>query len=260
MIRKALGLTFMVGVVSMFAFACGDDDAPGDKYPSVDSFCSAKATLECAATTVATCGVTNDTCKAKRIEACKAEAVAATGRTYTPSKAEACLNLVSGIYSTPNDKPKYTAYLDTCQRVFSGSVAKGAKCTNKYDCTGDFICDLEKATPLCATKSAAIAKDSGCANSGDVCADGLYCAIENPPLCRARRNVSEICGATAPCIETAFCDAGGICQNLLAVGGVCNADTQCASSFCRKDATGASGACAGRLFPTTTASCTDFGG
>ena len=53
MIRKVLGLTFMVGVVSMFAFACGDDDAAaGDKYPTVDSFCTAKAKLECSAGSV----------------------------------------------------------------------------------------------------------------------------------------------------------------------------------------------------------------
>jgi hypothetical protein len=254
MIRKALGLGFMVGVASMFAFACGDDDAAGDKYPTADSFCDAKATLECAAGSVGQCGVAADACKTKRKQACIDAGNAAVGRTYTPSKAEACLNLVTGAFNAPGDKAKYTAYVDTCAHVFSGTKTKGQPCSNAYDCSGSLYCDLEKTTPLCADKSAPITENQGCANSGDVCGPGLYCELASPPLCRKRRAVGEGCGATIPCVDSAFCD-NSVCKALAATGSDCTSDAVCASSFCNKDI---GNKCASRPFPTENGTCKDF--
>jgi len=256
MIRKALGLSFMFGVVSMFAFACGDDDAAGDKYPTVDSFCAAKAALECSAGSVAVCGVPGDTCKAKRKDACVAAGAAAAGRSYTPAKAEACLNLVTDAYANPTNKTKYDAYLDTCARVFAGSKTKGQGCTSEFDCSGTLFCYLQKATPLCADKSSPKNENDGCANSGDVCGTGLYCELASPPLCKKERTVGQGCGDTIPCVSGTFCD-GTVCQNLLQTGTTCTVDKQCAGNFCNKDI---GNKCAGRQFPSETSSCKDFGG
>lgn len=256
MIRKALGLSFMVGVVSVFAFACGDDDPAGDKYPTIDSFCVAKAQLECAAGSVGVCGVPADTCKAKRKDACLAASAQTAGRAYAPAKAEACLNLVTDAYANPTNKAKYDAYVDACQRVFAGAKTKGQPCSGAYECSGSLICDLEKTTPLCADKSAPISENSGCANSGDVCASGLYCDPASPPLCRKKRQPGEGCGNTIPCVETAYCD-GSTCQALAATGAGCTVDAQCAGNFCNKDI---GNKCAGRQFPSENGTCKDFGG
>lgn len=258
MIRKVLGLGFMVGVASMFAFACGDDDAAGDKYPTADSFCAAKAALECSASSVQACAVAADTCKAKRKEACIAAGNAAVGRTYAPSKAEACLNLVTNTFAAPADKAKYDAYIDACARVFSGNKTKGQPCANQYDCTGSLYCDLQKTTPLCADKSAPKGENDGCANSGDVCGPGLYCELGGTPLCKKDRALTEICGASVPCIETAYCDTTGaqsVCKALQATGSPCTADLECSTNFCNK---AAGNKCGARQFPTETGVCADF--
>ncbi|MFO0735726.1 MAG: hypothetical protein U0270_07595 [Labilithrix sp.] len=262
MIRKVLGLTFMVGVVSMFAFACGDDDAAaGDKYPTVDSFCTAKAKLECSAGSVGICGVTNDACTAARKTACVTAGNAAVGRSYTPAKAEACLNLVTNAYNAPNDKAKYTAYIDTCEGVFSGTKTKGQPCSNKFDCAGTLYCDLEKATPLCADKSAPKNENDGCANSGDVCATGLFCDITATPLCHKQRGVGESCALKLPCVADGYCKLNGstgACLALSANGTACSVDAECAGNFCNKAIN--NGTCAGRQFPTETGTCKDLGG
>lgn len=260
MIRKALGLTFMVGVVSMFAFACGDDDAAGDKYPTVDSFCTAKAQLECSASSVGVCGVSPDACKAKRKEACVAAGNAAAGRSYAPGNAEACLNLVTNAYAAPSDKAKFTAYVETCEKVYAGTKTKGQQCQNAYDCSGALYCDVEKADPLCSDKSAPKNENDGCANSGDVCAAGLYCDISGTPLCKKRRAVGESCAVRLPCVDTGFCELNGstgTCRALAENGAACTVDAQCANNFCNKDI---GGKCATRQFPTENGTCKDVGG
>jgi hypothetical protein len=251
----------MVGVASVFAFACGDDES-GPKYPSADSFCDAKATLECAKPTVGTCPITKDACHSARKNACLAAASAATGqgRAYTAGNAEACLNLVSGAYDKPTDTATQETYSSTCGKVFSGSVAKGGQCHTEFDCTGALVCDLVKADPRCADKRIVTAQN-GCANSGDICDTGLFCNISGTPLCQPKIALGGQCGATLPCIDTAFCNGTSTCAALAQNGNGCTANTQCASNFCN---TAAGNLCANRLFPTLysadVGTCRDYGG
>lgn len=256
MIRKVLGLSMMAGVVSIFAFACGDDDE-GPRYPTADSFCDAKATLECDKASVA-CGVAADACKTKRKSVCLAEGNTASGqgRSYTSAQAEGCLNLIAATFTTP-DKTHVDAYDLACGHVFAGVKQKSEACTNQYDCAGTLYCDLGKTPSRCADKSAPKANGDGCANAGDICGAGLYCApgtAADPATCRQRGGIGVTCTATTPCVETAYCN-GTQCVALLAAGGACQTDDQCTTGFCNT----VSHTCAGRRFPTTpTSDCPDF--
>ena len=88
--RKVFSLAGSIfGIV---LFSCTDDD-PGEKYPSADAFCAAKAAEECKAV-AAVCAVGDSVCTSRRTDACKSAASAATaqGRSYRAASAEACIS------------------------------------------------------------------------------------------------------------------------------------------------------------------------
>src|SRR4030095_2023554 len=89
--RRMIRRNFFVFVAgTLCAFACAVEDSSKDKYPTLDSFCDAKAGAECSAVG-AVCGVSDTTCKSARVNACKGTAASAGGRTYKPSSAESCV-------------------------------------------------------------------------------------------------------------------------------------------------------------------------
>jgi len=249
--RKVLSLV-ACSAVGLFAFACGDDD-PGEKYPSADAFCSAKASEECKAV-AAVCAVADATCTTRRAEACKAAAAAAAaqGRTYLAAGAEACINATTAVYADRViDPKKEEAFEDACERVFAGSKKASEPCANLYDCEGRLTCDLDK--KFCAEKVAKAA-DQPCNNPGDVCNAGLYCQDRGgSKFCSAKKNKGEACGATSPCLEALRCV--NVCVDKVAPGGFCDTNDECTTGLCNADKK-----CAARQYPSETGSCKDFGG
>lgn len=257
MIRKALGLLMMTTTVTFFAVACGgSDDEATAKYPSADSFCTARAAEECKAISGTCAGLTDEACNRTRKATCDGEASAATsaGRTYTAGKAEECLTKTTAAFSSRVVDPvKENAYIDSCGRVFTGTKGKGTECSNTFDCSGTLVCDLDK--KLCADKRE-VKENDGCANPGEICADGLYCAQGAARLCKPRKKLGESCKLIEPiepCIETLRCD-GTQCRELQGAGLACDSNAHCQSGFCLNKS------CAARQYPSATGTCKDFGG
>ena len=151
------------------------------------------------------------------------------------------------------------AQKDVCNRVFQGTVANNAQCKVDYDCTGSSVCS----NLLCGPKTEK-AKDTGCANAGDVCAAGFYCTDGKPQICKAGKMAGEACAQTSECDPKLRCTAGstvmpttmdagapaadagdagttvtppttgGVCVARGQAGGTCAVDSDCdpSASFC----------------------------
>jgi hypothetical protein len=252
MIRQVLGsVAFGIGIAVV---ACSSS-TPADKYPTVDSFCTAKADAECVQSKVAdACGVTADTCKAARTNACKTVAANAVGRNYTPGLAEDCINKTLAVYQDRViDPTKEDAYNDACNRVFAGTKNKSDPCTGLYDCSGSLICDTDKG--FCADKVEKQLKDF-CNNPGEVCATGLYCQQQGSTrVCQPKVAQGQPCSQTSPCLETLRCT--NTCVPKAASGEACDANTDCSTNAC--DTSGTPHKCIARQYASENGSCKDFG-
>ena len=260
--NKWLGLVFGLAVSGAAAAACSSTTA--DKYPTYDSMCTDVATQECQV--AGTCLVETATCTAARKTVCLQAASAAItsgGRSYTAGRAEDCVNKTKDTYAktliTPTD---LAALADTCGRVYSGSKNKGDICTSSYDCTGSLICDKGH----CGDK-AQKSKGDGCANPGETCETGTYCADSGGvKICTPKIIAGGACDpTTAPCIETSRCTSK-ICQPKVGIGASCdptretdpNADCSSDAPYC--DAALGNLCTKGLQFAAKAADCSSFGG
>lgn len=253
MIRRALGLMAFGGGLILVA-ACGDDE-PTAKYPSPDSFCAAKAAEECKVVAAA-CAVADDTCRSTRTSACQAAAGAATsqGRTYRAENAEACIARTTAVYADRViDPAKEEAFVEACERVFTGTKKKNEACSNEYDCEGTLVCDLDK--KLCSVK---VEKklDEPCNNPGDICGKNLYCQARGAvKFCTAKNKLGETCNEVdAPCEDNIRCNAT-TCIAKNGAGEACDSNNECVSGFCDGDKK-----CRARTYASETGTCKDFGG
>jgi hypothetical protein len=220
--RGVLGAAAAVPVVVLAA--CSSTDP--DKYPSTDSFCSARAAEECQVATK--CGNPPDNCKKQRAALCMSEASEATraARAYVPGNAEDCINRTHGLYLEGTIVPAKKAEVDyACARVFRGTVAVNGACKTDFECAGDNICDKTR----CAAKVAKKLNDP-CANPGEVCEKGTFCTKDATGLvvCLKKRDKGETCSApgvsdgVGPCLEALRCTDGvQRCEDRLGVGAAC---------------------------------------
>jgi hypothetical protein len=235
--------------------ACGGDDAPTAKYPSADSFCAAKAAEECKVV-AGDCAVPDDKCKSTRTATCNAAAGDATGqgRTYRSENAEACITKTTAVYADRTiDPAKQEAFIEACDRVFTGTKKKNEPCENKFDCEGSLTCDLDK--KVCADKVDRKAEDP-CNNPGDICGKGLYCAQRGTlKVCTPKHKLGETCNETdSPCEESIRCNAT-TCIAKNGTGEPCDSNNECVSNFCNAEKR-----CGARKYASETGSCKDFGG
>jgi hypothetical protein len=253
MIRRTLGLMAVGGGLVLVA-ACGDDE-PTVKYPSADSFCTAKAAEECKVV-AKECAVGEDKCKSTRKDVCMTGVGGATGegRTYRPENAEACIGKTTVVYADRTIDPvKEAAFKEACERVLTGSKKKNEACTNEFDCEGTLVCDTDK--KLCAVK---VEKklDDPCNNPGDICGKGLYCQARGAvKFCTAKNKLGETCNEVdAPCEESIRCNAT-TCIAKNGTGEACDSNNECVSDFCNADKK-----CGARTYASETGTCKDFGG
>jgi len=256
MIRKSLGLLLVVGISVGSIVACGsDDDGPTFKYPSADSFCTAKAAEECKVVGPV-CAVTDETCKSRRKSACDGLAAGAggEGRVYTATKAETCITKTTEVYKDRVIDPvKEKAFVEACEGVFVGSKGESAPCTKLYECKEGLTCDVEKG--FCAKKVEKTTADSPCNNPGDICGKGLYCQQRGgAKFCSARNKLGDLCNTKdAPCLEDLRCTT--TCVALIPAGGPCDTNDECVTNSCNTDRK-----CAARIYPSESGTCKDFGG
>jgi hypothetical protein len=248
MIRKALGLVLFGG--ALVSVACSTE-VVADKYPTVDSFCDAKAAAECKVAGPQ-CGVDDNACKTARGTACRSAAAAAVGRVYKPSLAEDCLNKTTAVYQDRTiDPTKEAAYTDACEKVFAGTKKDLEPCTSLYECEN--FCDVVKG--FCGVKKE-VAANAQCNNAGEICPKGSYCQLKGAlRFCGDKKKVDEQCAADAPCLEDLRCLAGK-CAPKVGPAGACDTKDDCTSGAC--DPT--TKKCVSKQFESETSSCKDFGG
>lgn len=253
MIRRSLGLVALVAGVVLIA--CGNDDGSTAKYPSAESFCSAKAEEECKVA-AAPCTVNDATCKGKRVSACTSETGAANvqGRSYDPAKAETCIAKTIDVYKDRVVDPvKAEAYEEACARVFVGKKKKNERCVNAFECEGSLVCDLGKGS-VCAEKVDK-KENEPCANPGETCEKGFFCHLrDSVRVCTAKQKEGEDCGgADLPCEEDLRCS--NQCVAKVSAGDPCDTNEQCVTGLCNS-----AKKCTARQYPSETGTCVDFGG
>jgi hypothetical protein len=236
----------------------------GSGGPStVTDFCSQYADEVCQIAT--TCAVPMTTCLTYEEGVCQTLATTATSggkRVYTPGNAGDCLNKLKSAYASTNPiTPETQKSIDlACRYVFQGKVMPLADpCVTQFDCAGTtdgtIICDPVQ--HLCATATT-VAGGKQCNDVGDVCAQNFYCAqtSANVSICTAdgTSGAASTCSATLPCDSNSRC-ATGTCMPLVAAGGACTADSDCASNgYC--DPYGPSPQCdSGLAFANHSPSC-----
>jgi hypothetical protein len=256
MIRRALGVTVLgAGFVALIA-ACSSDSTPAPKYPTADSFCSAKADEECKAV-AASCVVSVDTCKNARVQACTSNASSATGQglTYRPENAEDCIAKTTAVYADRTiDPAKEKAFDESCGRVFSGNKQRNDACANLYECGSGLTCDLDK--KVCAVKTDRAEKDP-CNNPGDICGTNLYCAGTVNKVCTPKAKLGETCrdgDQGIPCTDDVRCN-GTSCVALENAAEPCDTNDDCSTHFCNSEKK-----CAAKQYASENGTCKDFGG
>jgi hypothetical protein len=248
-VRNALVVLALLGGVTVVACS---SDPPGDKYPSFESFCGAKAEEECKVVASA-CSLTEVQCVQTRKSSCVSAANASTsqGRTYRAGNAENCIAKVTEVYKDRQiAAEKEAAMNDACERVFLGSKAKTEACSNPYDCEGSsLVCDKNR----CAERVERNEGD-GCNNAGEVCKAGFFCKDEGGQrYCRPKQKEGLICDDKNPCIETLRCSNNCIARN--PTGTACFSNDDCTTGFCNADKK-----CGAKLYASETGTCKDFGG
>jgi hypothetical protein len=255
MMRKTFLVLACGGIVALVACSA---DTTDDKYGDTGSFCAAKADAECQQL-AAGCGASVDSCKTIRTSTCT-NAVPG-GRTYTSSKAQACIDKITAVYS----KKSFTAdeekdVQNLCGRVFAGSVQKNQACQSDFDCAGDMICDKG----VCGDK-AVKNTDDGCNNPGEVCNTDAYCGNRgNLKFCIAKNQQDANCDKDNPCLDTLRCIIGsgvtnGTCKPKLNPGDPCDTTDQCPAATTPAYCDSKQKKCLPE-YGLGTQSCVDYGG
>ncbi len=258
--RTRLVVGLVVGALGMVATACSSSSspsAPPNPYPDVEHFCAAVAQAECQV--LPNCETASSAltmqCQTYRQSECENGSIivqfpgsgSALTRTYTSSKVTACLTALNNAFAPSSAGVNLVSYdqlfgagalIDTCEGVFVGTAANGAACNTNYDCTtaGDSCAPvLGQTQGQCATPTSKMLGDA-CADPGDECASGTYCApsASSLPKCVAAENVGQSCTATTAgeCGATGQC-SGGVCAALSELNGACGSNTDCAAGlFC----------------------------
>jgi hypothetical protein len=237
-------------LVGLGLLGCSSSSESKDKYPTIESFCEARAKEECQV--AGHCAVDAAACVKTRAAACTTES-SSKGRPYTAAKAEACVATTKAAYADALLEPQEMgAIADKCERVFAGATAIGQSCTSDYQCAGDAICS--PAAPGASERICAARRDKKldefCADPGSVCEAGSYCKAGTPAKCVKKLDKLSACSEADPCSETLRCGAS-TCLDRVGTGQPCTVDGDCvpeapycdhnAQSICTRGKTFAAG-------------------
>jgi hypothetical protein len=231
-------VTCLAVVSLVFGAACSSKVA--DQYPTVDSFCGAKAQAECQVS--ARCAVTVEACVQSRSGACLSASSAtmtASARTYTAPNAPACLDAVQRVYAagtvppTELDETRASSMAAVCAQVFLGRADRNEACSIDTDCAVGRMCApaiIGTTLRVCADR---VVKSRGefCSDPGSVCEDGTYCATAHgAPICAPRAAAGDVCSLAVPCADGLRCDGESRCSEKLAPGAICVSNDDCSAA------------------------------
>ncbi|MSP63699.1 MAG: hypothetical protein EXR72_25805 [Myxococcales bacterium] len=259
-----------IGAAGLLFAACASPP-PADRYPSVDSWAQGMAEAECAGV-ASKCAAPEMACQQARKTYWVADGAKRSARKYTVERAPGCVDAWRAAHADGElkaneiDVAVMASAMRTCERVFQGTVMEKMPCASDFECAGDaFLCDEIGAVgpmspKLCARK---VDKKKGdfCANPGEVCEVGTFCADVNKlATCVARRAKTEACGDTAPCLEDGRCDTG-TCKERLVIGQSCVANEECAPAapLCL-EVSGSKSCLSSLTFGTKAPICIPYGG
>lgn len=254
--RTRLVVGLVTGALGTLVLACSSSSSPSgpppNPYPDVNTFCAKVAAAECQATGVwAACSVSDGTttsCESFRQSECLKGSIvvpfpgsaSALSRTYTSGNVQACLDALNGSSAFGNTGAAVSltyselfgagGLVSVCEQVFVGSAAHGAACNTNYDCTasGDICAPVIGQTAgQCSTPTPKKLGDV-CADPGDQCATGSYCAVPTSglPKCTAIQAVGQSCTTSDECGSSARC-AGGTCAALGGTSAPCASNDDC---------------------------------
>ncbi len=256
-IARFASLSALLAVVSVAA-GCSSDPvaATGDKFPTDESFCTARAEKECAVSDL--CTIKKDACLTKRKDLCTASTFASgkLGLTYSPANADACITQLSASYTEGKTliKAEELRQIDTaCLKVFVGKIEKNKACENTQQCVGSLICDKGFCADLVRKPA-----DSPCVGPGDACVAGYTCIASSGTelkTCVKRKAKDELCVGVDTCEEGLLCN--GTCKAKLAIGELCNTSADCASTLCD---TNVKKCAVGLTFASGADACKGYGG
>lgn len=225
-----------VALLSLLCAGC-TGKAPEDlpKYPDVNSYCLGRAQAECNDTVIAACAApSKDKCVTARQAACSGSAP--VGKTYDPSKAEACIAQVSAAYGDAKvTKDEIDAFTEVCALLFSGMGAQDASCAVDEDCqqSGGLRCVFTSpdggVRGTCQVPKAAQGGES-CAALDVRCAEGYHCGATSH--CDINGDSGEPCSTATPCKSMLKCSAASLCEPKLATGSACTTSDECVSGIC----------------------------
>lgn len=227
-----------IAILGLLLGACSSKVA--DKYPTVDSFCQARAQSECQV--APRCAVTVEGCLQARAAACMSESlttIQTTGRQYVAANVQACLDAVDRVYASgllppsESDVMRPQSMAHACAQVFLGRADRNDACAVDADCVLGRVCAaaiVGTTTRVCADP---ITKRTGefCADPGSVCESGSFCSMAHAaPICAPKPTLGEACGPTAPCADGLRCDDLGRCSEKLPAGARCESNEDCGPS------------------------------
>jgi hypothetical protein len=233
---------------------CDDESSP----LTPNQYFQQRAAATCAAV-VSACLVPEATCISNRVAEYTAEyqSALASGRSFIPGNAEACLAKVKDAYgkvaggAMAMKVAEHSTMQEVCANVYRGSGVANAYCQVDVECIGELVCDKNH----CGTPKP-VSLGAGCANIGEMCPPGAFCSGgSGVRICSAKIGLQGDCTAS-PCMETLRC-FDGICVAQLGIGETCTMDGDCGSGFCEPYA----GKCAADLrFANRSAACVAMGG
>jgi hypothetical protein len=221
---------------------------------TLSGFCAARAAAECSSAVITACGFTaKSECEGTHAKACMS--AVPQGTTYQPTKAPACLAVVTQAYATSQITAKALASLQPAcgPDIFSGPGAARAQCMTDFDC--DSAKGLRCVLPNPPSSGnmgqcfvpQMVEPGGDCSGQGTVCGTGTYC----DPMgltCVTDNQLNEACSAPDyPCAAGLQCNGVGpfaTCSEGAADGTACNASTECTSGLCDKASDQAGGTCA----------------
>ena len=286
--RLVVGLaTLGLGTLA-FGCSSGSPGAPPNPYPDVEHFCAAVAAAECQSGGVfGDCSVASESsanCEMFRTSECLKGAFvvpfpgsdsAVKNRTYTSANVPACLDALNTVFSNSSGAVEISftdlfgadgtsGLVGACEAVFAGSAGHGAGCTTTYDCTttGDVCAPvIGQAQGQCATVTTKHLNDA-CADPGDQCASGTYCATSSTgvPKCQPIVAMGSACTTGDQCGGTGRC-TGGVCGPRSMAGQSCATDADCdptSAPFCDVYRLGGAVCAKGLVFAGGSADCQGY--
>lgn len=252
---------FMVG--TLLAGALVLSACPKPNAASTESeFCQERAEAECEKLQSACALSTLDVCVNTRRVACTqwAANLKVGAHAFRAAKTGDCLDEIRATLGPAVPAARVAQVEAVCARVFEGTGVVNAPCTQDFDCVSPLTCDPGKA--LCSTRRE-VAAGAGCANPGEICQPGQFCASTPTPqgttllVCTPRATLGTACSDVRPCVEALRCLPNATCEPRMGLGSACTDDGSCTTNFCDDYA----GVCTdGLSFAPGSPSCVGFTG